>query len=228
MKGTKTLQKLQAKNKLYKAKPFTPITLDDTGFMELLVKVYSEGRVSAYLGSIVPGDNILIKGREKLKWDYQKHMKNRNDKLDTLVMLCGGTGITPFFQILKKYHKELTQDKLPLEKFAIQKVFLIFANRTEEDILLRQELEEMAKLPQIEVTHILSQEPTDSKWTGARGHISADLLKSVLPDSTERKYALVCGCKGFYETVSGPRRSTDTVTGVLAELNFEPQQVTRV
>ena len=45
-------------------------------------------------------------------------------------MICGGTGITPLYTFLKALQEEIGIT-----------TSLLFANRTEEDILLRKELE---------------------------------------------------------------------------------------
>lgn len=57
-------------------------------------------------------------------------------------MVSGGTGITPIYQVVKAVLKN------PLDT---TKMRLVFANQTPEDILLREELDEMAKDPRFEV-----------------------------------------------------------------------------
>lgn len=51
-------------------------------------------------------------------------------------MIAGGTGITPMLQLVRHILKD------PADK---TKLALIFANQTEKDILVRKELEEVAK-----------------------------------------------------------------------------------
>lgn len=53
-----------------------------------------------------------------------------------MLVILGGTGITPMLQLIR----QITRD--PKDE---TKVSLLFANQTEEDILLRDELEEVAK-----------------------------------------------------------------------------------
>ena len=50
-------------------------------------------------------------------------------------MIAGGTGITPMLQLIRAILKD------PRDK---TKMWLVFANQTENDILLRTELEEVA------------------------------------------------------------------------------------
>ena len=49
-------------------------------------------------------------------------------------MIAGGTGITPMLQVIRAILKNPRDTT---------KLYLIFANQTEEDILLRQELESL-------------------------------------------------------------------------------------
>lgn len=52
------------------------------------------------------------------------------------MIVSGGTGITPMLQIIR----QVTRDSKDETKLS-----LLFANQTEEDILLREELEEAAQ-----------------------------------------------------------------------------------
>ena len=53
-------------------------------------------------------------------------------KVKKIGMVAGGTGITPMLQIIRAIQRDPTDTT---------EVWLIFANQTEEDILLRKELE---------------------------------------------------------------------------------------
>ena len=49
-------------NKLV-VRPYTPITSDDdVGYMDLMIKVYSQGKMSQYMDSLQLGDQILVRG----------------------------------------------------------------------------------------------------------------------------------------------------------------------
>ena len=44
-------------------RPYTPITSDDDiGYMDLMIKVYSQGKMSSYMDSLKIGDQILVRG----------------------------------------------------------------------------------------------------------------------------------------------------------------------
>ncbi|KAA0195480.1 NADH-cytochrome b5 reductase [Fasciolopsis buskii] len=74
-------------------------------------------------------------------------------------MICGGSGITPMFQLIS----HILNDKKDFTKLA-----LIFANRTEGDILLRDELEDFGgKYPdQFKLWYTVTEPPTGKSHTG--------------------------------------------------------------
>lgn len=108
---------------------YTPITLDDTkGYFELLVKTYPSGNASRYLDSLQLGQKARFKG-PKGKFLYSRNMARE------LGMIAGGTGITPIMQVIKAVLRD-PEDKT--------KMSLVFGNLTEDDILLYDELRELA------------------------------------------------------------------------------------
>lgn len=71
-------------------------------------------------------------------------------------------------------------------------VTLLFANVTEQDILLRAELDLLSKEhPQFKVCYILSRASED--WAGARGYINAEMIKEHLPAPATDIKILLCG-----------------------------------
>lgn len=74
----------------------------------------------------------------------------------SLLFILGGTGITPMLQLIR----QITRD--PKDE---TKLSLLFANQTEEDILLRDELEEAAKNhpDQVKIWYTVDR-PTDGKY----------------------------------------------------------------
>jgi cytochrome-b5 reductase len=98
-------------------------------------------------------------------------------------MIAGGTGITPMLQIIHAIVKN------PADK---TKVNLIFGNVSEEDILLRDELEEIAKKHEnISVYHVLNTPPEN--WTQGSGFVTADMIKEQCPAPANDVKVLLCG-----------------------------------
>nr|DAD32710.1 TPA_asm: hypothetical protein HUJ06_011561 [Nelumbo nucifera] len=111
-------------------KPYTPTTLDsDLGHFELVIKMYPQGRMSHHFREMRVGDYLAVKG-PKGRFKYQP------GQVRAFGMLAGGSGITPMFQVARAI-LENPKDRT--------KVHLIYANVTLEDILLKEELDGLAR-----------------------------------------------------------------------------------
>lgn len=100
------------------------------------------------------------------------------------VFIAAGSGITPFIPMLR----------LLKEKNKIEGHKVIYANRTERDIILRHELETILG---ISFYNLLSRDHL-SKY--ALGRIDYDFLSDTI-DSTHQ-YFYLCGPKSFLESVN--------------------------
>lgn len=161
-------------------RPYTPVTDDSTrGTVDFVIKVYPTGRVTPTLDSLKIGDFILAKG-PKGRFTYKANMA------EEIGLIAGGTGITPMFAVAMAALRDRANDKT---RFS-----LIFANVTEEDILIRKELEELCEQNpgRFKVHHVLN-EPPFSKWKGSKGFVTKDILKEHLPAPGPRTLVLRCG-----------------------------------
>lgn len=109
------------------------------------------------------------------------------------------------------------------------KVSLVFGNIREEDILLKQELHELENTyPQRFRAFYTLDQPPDS-WAQGKGHITKDLLKTVLPEPKEDNVKVfVCGPPGLYKAVSGEKvspKDQGELNGYLKELGYDKDQV---
>jgi ferredoxin-NADP reductase/uncharacterized protein YcbX len=104
------------------------------------------------------------------------------DEADALVLIGAGVGITPLMSVIR----HLVHRKWPGE------IDLIYAARTERDIIFREELELLAKTnSNFRLTTTLTGEAGDN-WSGPRGRINAELLRRALPNAIRRRVH-VCG-----------------------------------
>ncbi len=98
-----------------------------------------------------------------------------------IALLGGGIGITPFMS----YCKNAT------DKGLSSKITLFYGCRTPEDIVFREEFEDLAqKNKNLKLVLIVNQPTPD--WKGAAGIINADLIKQQLPDYQKNMY-YTCG-----------------------------------
>ena len=156
--------------------------------------------MSKHLGLMNVGESILVQGpKGRLTYLGNGHVRLRdgNDTRDVHVarfgMMAGGTGITPMLQIIRAILKN------PADR---TEVHLIFANQTEEDILLHAELEACAKDPRVKLWYTLDR-PTDA-WKYSKGYITEQMIQEHLPPKSDD--ALVCGAS---ESTMFNRRRAD-------------------
>lgn len=182
---------------------YTPTSSDTPGFVELLVKVYRPGEVtmpdgrsiiwadggkmSLHLDSLKVGDWLDIDGPLGLVEYLGKgafKLPGRTKETRHVGMLAGGTGITPMLQIVSAAMKE----KGDSTKFS-----LIYANKTEDDMLCRDQLDELARQSggRFQVHYTLDFPPEG--WTQKTGFITADMIKECLPAPSSNPLMLMCG-----------------------------------
>ncbi|CAK36895.1 NADH-cytochrome b5 reductase 2 [Aspergillus awamori] len=195
-------------------RPYTPTSDEETpGYIDLVVKVYPNGPMSEHLHSMNVGQRLDFKGPiVKYPWETNKH--------NHICLIAGGTGITPMYQLAREIFKN-PEDQT--------KVTLVFGNVKEEDILLKKEFEELENTypRRFRAFYVLDNPPKE--WTGGKGYISKELLKTVLPEPKEENIKIfVCGPPGMYKAISGTKNSpTDQgeLSGILKELGYSKEQV---
>ncbi|SCV03782.1 LANO_0G06216g1_1 [Lachancea nothofagi CBS 11611] len=156
---------------------YTPVSPKlEPGHFDIIVKSYPDGNVSKYFAGLKPGSTVAFKGpvgRFNYVTNSYKH----------LAMIAGGSGITPMLQVLNEV---ITNP----EDFT--KVSLIYANESENDILLRDELDEIAeKYPNFDVTYVLRTPPAN--WTGETGYVTKEQILKYLPHFSSENRLLISG-----------------------------------
>ena len=145
---------------------YTPISSDeDHGYFDLLIKSYPTGNISRHMASMKIGQTLKVKG-PKGAMVYTPNLVRH------LGMISGGTGITPMLQIIKAIIRGRPQNggKDTTE------VDLIFANVNKEDILLKEDLDNLAKEDEgFRVHYVLNNPP--EKWNGGVGFVTPDMIK---------------------------------------------------
>lgn len=179
---------------------YTPISHPTrTGFVDVLVKVYYDtasrkgGKMSQALDSLPLGQSIDFKGPIG-KFEYlgggECRVHGARRKVGTLVMICGGSGITPIFQVLRAVLEDAADET---------QVVVLNGNRLAEDILCREDLDRLikGKEQRCKMLYTLTQGPEE--WQGLRGRIGAPLIKEHAPWK-ENSMALICGPEALEKT----------------------------
>jgi cytochrome-b5 reductase len=175
---------------------YTPSSLPGvTGYFDLTVKRYETGLVSRYLHEQHIGDTVLMSGP-----NAGGHWVDGMAK--QVGFVAGGTGITPMISIIRW----ILANRIDAE------LFLIFANKTEADIIFRQEWERAVREhPNFHCHHLLENPPVG--WRQGTGRVTPDVLRRHLPSPGPETCIFLCG----------PPPMVDAAEAMLLELGY-PQQ----
>ncbi len=156
--------------------------------LELTVERLDDGEVSSFLnGQLQPGDAIELRGPigGHFVWSASRHRR-------PLLLVAGGSGIVPLMCMLR--HRKLSGSAVPAA--------LLYSARTREDVIYREELEELARGDARFALRITLTRDSASKWWGAVGRIDLPAVQALLKDLGGAAQSFVCGYAGFVETAS--------------------------
>lgn len=168
-------------------RPFTFTSLTEAPDLEFVIKIYKDHPgVTNELDSLRPGDELIIR-------DVWGAIEYKGPGY----FIAGGAGITPFIAILRMLRQ---QDKVADNK-------LFFSNKTDNDIILREELGQILGK---NVIHVI----TDAKSNDhLNGMINEEFLKRNIVDFS----------RFFY--LCGPPRMVGAVGDCLEKLGARPDSV---
>ncbi|MBX3305244.1 MAG: cytochrome-b5 reductase [Nitrospira sp.] len=184
-------------NKLIK-RAYTPSSLPGTtGSFDLTVKRYETGSISKYLHDQKIGETVLMSG-PNTGGHWVDGMAKR------VGFVAGGTGITPMVSIIRWI----------LTKKIDTELSLIFANKTEQDIIFRQEWDRYVRdYPNFHCHYQLEQPPAG--WPGSTGRITPELLRQHLPSPAADTCIFLCG----------PPAMVDSLEAMLKTLGYPEQAI---
>lgn len=171
-----------------KKRPFTFTALNHEDYLEFTIKSYFDhDGVTKKLWDLKPGDKVILRD----VWGTITYKGPGT-------FIAGGAGVTPFIAILR----QLNQDgKLKGHR-------LIVSNRTDADVILREEFEGMAGLEHL---WVITDQP-DTKFF--RGRIDETFLKQQIGDFAQNFY--LCGpdpmVNALRETLGKLGAKTEAVT----------------
>jgi predicted ferric reductase len=152
--------------------------------------IKESGDFTRTIKEVQSGDRVRVQGPFG-RFSYLLHPGEKD-----FVFIAGGIGITPFMSMLRHMRSTGSEDR----------VFLLYANRSREDIAFREELEAIAREahPRLEVVHVLERPPAD--WGGEVGRVGPELIERRLGGSIADRAFYVCGPPRMMESVLGSLR----------------------
>ena len=207
---------------------YTPISSDaDAGKFELVVKVYDDklggGMMSRWLDSLSIGDAVSVKGPVG-HFVYEGNgvcsVHRKRVVARAMTFIAAGTGITPCYAVLRAAIDGVPGDEAEGRNDATR-LRLIYANRHEEDVLLKSDLDALAARSKgrLEVIYTISRPSKGSgTWSYRVGRIDEAMLREcAIAPGTEKAeakeaeaeqegecLALMCGPHALLEDVCAP------------------------
>jgi cytochrome-b5 reductase len=182
---------------------YTPVSSDDDkGFVDLVVKVYRRnvhpkfpdgGKMTQHLDELKLGDKIAFRGPSgKLQYLGNGKLsikKLRKDppqivNVKKINMIAGGSGITPMLQLVNEVLKR-SGDGTQLA--------LLYANQTEQDILLRDDLDVLAAKHQDQFKVWYTIDRASESWKFSVGFVSDEMIQDNLFPPSKDTITVMCG-----------------------------------
>lgn len=127
-----------------------------------------------FVPNLTPGDRVWVDGAFGAFTTERKAAQG-------FVMIAGGAGIAPMRSMLLTMRDR--DDR--------RHVLLLYAAHDLTRMPFRDELEALRRVMALDIVDVLEAPPPD--WNGARGYVTADLLKRYLPAQFRRYHFFVCG-----------------------------------
>jgi predicted ferric reductase len=105
------------------------------------------------------------------------------------VFIAGGIGIVPIMSMLRTLADQ--RDRRPSR--------LIYGNRRWDDVVFREEIEQLGSRLDLGVVHVLQEPPED--WTGLSGVLSEAVVRAALSPPTIDRIFFICGPKPMSDSV---------------------------
>lgn len=145
-------------------------------YCEITTKREEHGLVSRHMHDTVKEGDLLDISAPAGRFTFT------GSEAQSIALVGAGVGITPLMSILR----------FLTDRHWAGYIHLINSNRTESDIIFRQEIEALRQSnPNLHLTLTLTR-PNGSAWDGATGRIDGALLRSVIPDVTGMPF-YICG-----------------------------------
>ena len=168
-------------------RPFSFTSLNEDDFLEFTIKIYPDhDGVTEQLSKLKAGDELIIR-------DTWGAIEFKGPGY----IIAGGAGITPYIAMLRDLNKEGKTHGM----------HLIFSNKTDKDIILKEELD---SLLDNNTTYVITDQEDTSH---TKAFLDEEFLKKEIKDLNKRFY------------VCGPPEMTEEINNILEKLGVDADSV---
>jgi len=139
--------------------------------------IKESGDFTATIGGTHAGDRVAVQAPYG-RFSYVLHPEETD-----FLFIAGGIGITPLMSMLRHMR----------DAGAGHRVVLLYGNRTQRDIVFREDLGRLASgaAPRLTVVHVLEQ--PESGWTGETGRVTPEMISRHTGGHPEERAYYLCG-----------------------------------
>jgi ferredoxin-NADP reductase len=159
----------------------------ESAHLMLTVELIEGGEVSPYLISDVrPGDKFELRGPIGGYFVWTASIGG------PLFLIAGGSGIAPLMAMLR--HRAALKSTIP--------ALLLYSSRTFEDIIYREELDQMAaRNDGLTVLYTLTRQQPPG-WSGGDRRIDCSMLANIGPSANAIPKIFICGPSSLVESAA--------------------------
>mmetsp|Transcript_7376 Transcript_7376/g.16226 ORF Transcript_7376/g.16226 Transcript_7376/m.16226 type:complete len:425 (+) Transcript_7376:150-1424(+) len=184
------------------ARSYTPTSMVNVkGTFDLVIKVYYKnehadfpagGIMTQHLDSLKVGDTLQVLGPKGVfnytgRGEYE--VDSAKSKASNFGFICGGSGITPAFQVIQA---------MLADPEDTSNISLIFAGRAEGDLILRSTIDAWAAThpARFRRFYVISNE-VPPEWEYGTGRVTKDMFTMLLPAPASDTLITMCGPPGM-------------------------------
>lgn len=170
---------------------------------ELRITVKAVGPFTTELQNATPGTDVRVRG------PYGAFCKNVAQQ-PRLTFIAGGIGVTPFLSVLRHWARVGTQNR----------IVLLWANNTAEDIIHRAELQAIAETLDFHMVHVLWKD--DAAVTACVPSRAETCRSGLLDAATIAEYADVDNAEVY---LCGPPQMHNLLLNNIRALGIDPARI---
>jgi nitrate reductase (NAD(P)H) len=192
---------------------YTPLD-SGKGYVDFVIKVYfagvhprfpEGGKLTQHLDKMQLGETITVRGPmgefifnvnvgvPRPLMTFTHTVNDETFGFNTIGFIAGGSGITPVLQTARALLTDTTNPT---------RIFILYANRTEDDILCGDTLKQIDELDNVDVWYTLDQPPEG--WKYSSGFIDEAMCRDHLPTPSDSTYIFCCGPPPMIEYACKP------------------------